>query len=59
MKEKVILCFHWLAHQMAHHTSFLSRQCDIIAYFSLSTPIKNPSKWIAGAGWEGLAGIKI
>ena len=37
---------------MAHRTSFLSRQRDVIASFSLSKHIKTPNKLIAGPdGW--------
>ena len=37
---------------VAHRTSFLSRQRDVIASFSLSKHIKTPSKLIAGPdGW--------
>ena len=37
---------------VAHRTSFLSRHDDIIASFSVSSPIKTPSKLIVGPdGW--------
>ena len=40
--------------QGAHRTSFRSRQCDVIASFSLSKPIKTPSKLIAGLAGRAL-----
>ena len=39
--------------QVAHHNSFLSRQRDVIAPFSLSKPIRSLVT-DSGAGWEGL-----
>ena len=38
--------------QVSPLTFFLSRHCDVIASFSLSSPMKTPSKLIAGLdGW--------
>ena len=70
--EKDVLCFYWLVGHVlciclgAYRTSFLSRQCDVIASFSLSKSIKTPSKLTAGpvgralsVHWIGYSLIEI